>query len=477
MLEPLPWRDLPAGPLSGAEVTVWTARTGTVVHGDRTCPSLARSVPTPHRTPLGEGVTLGELAFPDTTHCPLQLDNDELNAYLTASRSVAAQRQDAIDALTAYGATPAAQARYGGYAPDVEGAASLWGADARWRWWEFAGVLAGALLDADVTETPVAAAIPEPLSRVHRAACTAVAAAARELTDWMANPRWAWEAQGAAQNLYGHLVAMSALADYDARMPGPLWCGWRDTGWRSVRAVLNVTHPDAEQARGGLVRAWLPVLNGGEPDAAALAADLLEPLEEAWYFHGQESYPFHRLHAAVNEPARTWTDILTAWLHGAHFSFGPRSSERARLAHPDVLAAARSALAAADAAQQGWLLGMGYRGQVDHVIAFPAERIRWWQVAALVLTHPHVTASVARLSLVPDTGHSPPTGTPRRTRWVVLLAGEPALATLGDEPRCKLPHSPDPHILDRCAAALARLPLTAERAAVAGALREACGVS
>lgn len=59
---------IPLGPLAGTEVTLWSTRSGTTVHGDRDCSRLVNSKPQPTSVRLPDDGTLADIQLPHT-HC------------------------------------------------------------------------------------------------------------------------------------------------------------------------------------------------------------------------------------------------------------------------------------------------------------------------------------------------------------------------------------------------------------------------
>lgn len=119
---------LPAGPFSGASVSVWRTRTGTADHGARSCPSLARSTPVEHPHELGTGATLEELDWPTGLHCRLAFSDPALDRYYDEAGAVGTLRAQAEVALDAVAA-----ARWKNGEPGV------------WNWPAMAGALVGAV--------------------------------------------------------------------------------------------------------------------------------------------------------------------------------------------------------------------------------------------------------------------------------------------------------------------------------------------
>ncbi|MCW2675567.1 MAG: hypothetical protein JWR70_607 [Modestobacter sp.] len=123
---------LSAGPLSGGQVSVWRTRTGTGSHGDRRCPSLARSAPEDHAHSLGTGATIGDLDWPADLHCTLAFTDPGLRQYDDEAVDVARLRDQALAALAAVTAASPDRDRH-----DREPGA--------WNWPARAPALAGAV--------------------------------------------------------------------------------------------------------------------------------------------------------------------------------------------------------------------------------------------------------------------------------------------------------------------------------------------
>jgi hypothetical protein len=134
MLPELSWDDLPAGPLSGLQAWLWRTRKGTVVHGGPHCPSLSRSAPIPTEHHLGDGQRLGDLNWPPTLHCDLDVGEDAAQ-YLRDARRIVTDRAAAIAALAALPSGDHSCVAHSGRSQ-------------AWRWWAFGPVLAAAALSA-----------------------------------------------------------------------------------------------------------------------------------------------------------------------------------------------------------------------------------------------------------------------------------------------------------------------------------------
>lgn len=213
---------LPAGPFSGAEVTVWRARTGTFLHGNGACTSLSRSTPHPQSRPLGAGATIGELNWPEDLHCPLEFADPVLHRYYSEATAVATLRSQADRALDAFAETGVGHPFYG----DERG---------RWNWPAMAPAMAGALYAPQPapTDPALAALARQATSRLVTAANqVADEVTPRNLTGWVSD-----NGRAGQQALYRTCAAWRAYGDYDGRdpraaLPGIPRCGMagRDRG-------------------------------------------------------------------------------------------------------------------------------------------------------------------------------------------------------------------------------------------------------
>lgn len=424
-LAELAWEDLPAGPLSGAEVTVWKSRTGTLLHGSRNCAALSRSTPTARHHPLGSADTLGALDWPDELHCRVEFPDSGLERYHTETYVVIAERSRATAVLQALGA--AVGDGYG-WPRDDEGT---------WDWPTLARLTA--------TVAPGIAPHRErfhgpqvtsgALVPIHQQTRNALAQAAQRLDAVFSSRDWRQSTAATGRHqLYRVCAALLIDSQYHHRDGGPWWKQFRDVGWRAASSTVRALDPDAanrHQDYMGVVAATL--FAGGEPAdikqaGAAFAMDVLEPLRDALLGHGQESWTYHRLHAVAHQPAEPWTDAFTRWLEGAHFGWGGLEAQmRMRLVSggrgPRVLAA----IAAAEAAWQAYLDGLAANPGTPHVVVLRANGSgpfnADWLLAAMALSHPTV-------QVLDDADMMEPAAP--LVRWYVTALPEMAVAVLND---------------------------------------------
>jgi hypothetical protein len=326
------------------------------------------------------------LSWPQGLHCPLSWIEDSAGRYLRDARDVAAVR-DLADELTAA----------------VAAATPSWpGADRVGNWdWPRLAALAGAA-------TSCQAVTPEDprLERLVSAAADRLQLAEQRLRNCF-QPNWAgWRSPNATagrQQLLRVCAAHLVLAQYATHHPGPVWVTYQGRGWQVAAAVLAAADPAAHPP-------------ATEPEDLERVADLLqdadlhtgrsphywfiaEQLQEALLWHGQESWPHHRLwDLATHGAARPWLAWFREWAAGATFSWGSADSMRRRwLLDPALFAVVLPALHAVDATWMGFLDGLatGAHRPVLCVLPEPTAHPRLdgpgWLAGALTLAYPAAT--------------------------------------------------------------------------------------
>ena len=425
-LAELAWEDLPAGPLSGAEATVWKSRTGMLLHGSRDCVALTRSTPTALHHPLGSAATLGALAWPGELHCRVEFPDPDLDRYHVETFAVAADRCRANAVLQALGAAVGDGYGYG-WPRDDEG---------HWDW--------PTLARLSVTVAPGIAPRQErfygpqvtsgALMLLHKQTRTALDDAAERLCAVFGDR--AWRQPGAAtgrHQLYRVCAALLIDSQYHHRDGGPWWKQFREVGWRAASSTVRAFDPDAMNRHQDYMGVVAATLFGGEPPhlrqaTAAFTMDVLEPLRDALLGHGQESWSYHRLHAMAREPAEPWTDSFTRWLEGAHFGWGGLDAQmRIRLVAGGRAPRVMAAIAAAETAWQAYLDGLSANPGTPHVVVLRANGSgpfnADWLLGAMALSHPTVQVL----------GDADTKGTAARSvRWYVTALPELAVAVLGE---------------------------------------------
>jgi hypothetical protein len=423
-LAELAWEGLPAGPLSGAEATVWKSRTGTLLHGSRNCAALTRSTPTPRHHPLGSADTLGALDWPDELHCRVEFPDSDLERYHAETYVVAADRSRANAVLQALGA--AVSDGYGWPRDDV----------GTWDWPTLARlavtVAPGIAPHRERFYGP--AVTSDALVPLHQQTRNALEDAAERLGAVFSNRDWRQSAAATGRHqLYRVCAALLIDSQYHHRDGGLWWKQFREVGWRAASSTVRAFDPDAANRHHDYMGVAAATLFGGEPADmrqadAAFAMDVLEPLRDALLGHGQESWTYHRLHAVAHEAAAPWTDTFTRWLEGAHFGWGGLDAQmRSRLVAggrgPRVLAA----IAAAEAAWQAYLDGLAANPGTTHVVVLRANGSgpfnADWLLAAMALSHPTVQVLDDADTTKPETPSA---------RWYVTALPEMAVTVLNE---------------------------------------------
>jgi hypothetical protein len=397
---------------------------------------LRRSTPAATKHPFGQAATLGGLSWPDQLHCPLAWTDDPAGRYLRDARQLAAT-DDLAAELTAA----------------VDAATPNWHAVDRWR---SAGIWDWPRLAALSSASRLFLTDP-PEDRQLQQRATAVAerlrAAEQQLRDAF-RPDWDGlptpNAAAGRQLLHRACAAHLVLDQYATRDPGPLWRSYQARGWEVARGVAvagdPATLPSAED-----LEALGELLVDDDPPAAGSPYRwaLIERLQDALLWHGQESWTYHRLwDLAGHSAARPWLEWFGEWASGATFSWGGLDAVmRGQLLDPAMLAALLAALHAADAVWTAFLDGLATGAQQPTLCAFreptvyPGSGRPTWLAGALTLAHPVATTGVARA------------GARRSDRWVVAVLPQVAAAALGHlwvDQACAVPlpnGAPDPEAL------------------------------
>jgi hypothetical protein len=467
-LAELAWEDLPAGPLSGAEATIWKSRTGTVLHGSRTCAALTRSIPTALHVPLGSADTLGALAWPDDLHCRVEFPDPDLDRYHAETYAVAAGRSQANAMLQAL--STAVGDGYG-WRGDDEG---------QWDWPTLARLAAIVVpgIAPHQERCPAPEVTSSALLLLHQQTRQALDDAADRLRAVFSNRDWrqAKAARGRHQ-LYRVCAALLIDGQYHHRDGGPWWKQFRDVGWRAASATIHAVDPDATNRHQDYMGMVAATLFAGEPTdtrqvSAAFTMDVLEPLRDALLGHGQESWTYHRLHSLAYESAEPWTETFTRWVEGAHFGWGGLDAQmRTRLIAggrgPRVLAG----ITAAEAAWQAYLDGLSANPGTPHVVVLRANGSgpfnADWLLAALALSHPVI-------QVLDDADPTDPAAL--SVRWYVAALPEMAVAVLSDGAVIAAEPVSRPvtdHDLTGFATVINQLPATASAGDVRKAIRDA----
>ncbi|MCW2537470.1 MAG: hypothetical protein JWQ26_3169 [Modestobacter sp.] len=435
---------LPAGPFSGARVSVWRTRTGTAAHGARSCPSLSRSTPVEHPHELGTGATLGELDWPSGLHCRLAFADPELDRYYGEAVAVGALREQARVALDAVAA-----ARGKDWEPGV------------WDWPTMAGALAGAVhAPPAVPDDPALAALTRQTIEELTQAAEDIRAEVQPAHAYRLPPN----GRAGLTALHRLCATQWAYGEYDGRDPGPRFVGYREAAWSAAEAALLAADPDARDRQGPHTSITMRGVYSTTPVdeaahraelEAALDADAYGPLQEAFFRGGQESFTHHRLYDLAHPPYREWADTLRSWSRGATFNaIGGDPYLRATFRRPGLLERVRPPLAAAEAAGTAYLGGLAEGAQRPMLIVLEVSHHVWneysWLPAALLLSAPSAT--------IPPAKKPKADARPDVISRMVLVVPEVAANAI--------------HTYERIAVPVAEEPTAAELQKVAAALRD-----
>jgi hypothetical protein len=287
------------------------------------------------------------LAWPEGLHCPLGWTDDPAGRYLRDARQVAAAADLAAELSTTVAtATPTWQAG------DHRRAAGEWD-------WPRLAVLASAsrLFLADVPDNPHL--------QQHAAAAAQQLHAAEQRLRKVFHPNWegllASNAAAGRQLLYRACAAHLVLAQYATRDPGPLWVAYRTCGWAAAAGVATAADP-AILTNAEDLEALAELLADADDHAAGSPRRwaIIEHLQDALLWHGQESWTHHRLWDLARHGAgRPWLSWFGKWAAGATFSWsGIDARIRRRLLEPALLGAILPSLHAADTAWTAFLDGL-----------------------------------------------------------------------------------------------------------------------
>lgn len=183
--------------------------------------------------------------------------------------------------------------------------------------------------------------------------------------------------------------------------------------------MLLAVDSEAENRQHEHMRLALQGVHTGRPAPAedleaAADADAYRPLHEAFFDHGQEAYPHHRLYDLTHSPDRSWTETFRSWVGGANFGWGGWEAHmRSKMMRPRLLDRVLPPVAAAEAAGDAYLDGLAAGARRPVVVVLSCEPgylwSEWnWLLAALLLTSPAAlttgTSAAGRLLalLVPE---------------------------------------------------------------------------